>query len=260
MEKPIPTNDLLAPLPGTPLTPEIVEGELRIKDIDLAARLEFARPRKIRDMIRRYMTDLERMGTCPAVGRVVNGGDAVEFFLNKRQAIFITAKSETAKATETTIEIIERFDAYERGAAPATVDPMAMLNDPAAMRGLLLSYTEKVLALQAANAALVPKADALDRIANADGSFSLQEAAKALQVRPKDLNTFLAGNGWIYRRVGSGKWLGYSSRTNSGDLRHVVTTKTQADGEERAFEQVKVTAQGLAKLAKLMPNRLAIAA
>ena len=38
-------------------------------------------------------------------------------------------------------------------------DPMKALNDPAAMRALLLTYSEKVLELQ-------PKADGFDRIAN----------------------------------------------------------------------------------------------
>lgn len=104
-----------------------------------------------------------------------------------------------------------------------------------------------------------PKAEALDRIASADGSLSVTEAAKALQMRPKDLFAFLNQNGWIYRRAGSGTWLGYQSRTNGGDLHHVVTTVLQADGTERVCEQVKVTPRGLAKLAKLTPNRMAAA-
>jgi hypothetical protein len=39
----------------------------------------------------------------------------MEYYLNRKQAIFITAKSDTVVATDITIEIIERFDAYERG-------------------------------------------------------------------------------------------------------------------------------------------------
>ena len=45
------------------------------------------------------------------------GRPGSEFFLNRRQAIFITAKSATPAATDITIEIIHRFDAYERGEA-----------------------------------------------------------------------------------------------------------------------------------------------
>lgn len=239
------------------IDPITVDGELRIRDLDLAMRLGFDRPRKIRDLIKRYMPDLERMGPCPTVGRVINGGEATEFYLNRKQAIFITAKSETDEATDITIEIIERFDAYERG---AVMDPMKALNDPAAMRGLLLTYTEKVLALEATNAVLAPKADALDRISTvSDGALGLIESAKALQVRPKDLTSFLSAHGWIYRRAGSGTWLGYQSRTPM-DLEHKVTTMLRADGTEKIVEQVKITPRGLAKLAKLMPGRLSVAA
>jgi hypothetical protein len=45
------------------------------------------------------------------------GRPTIEYYLNRKQAIFITAKSETPIPTDTTIEIIERFDAYERGDA-----------------------------------------------------------------------------------------------------------------------------------------------
>lgn len=234
------------------LMPVPVEGELRILDIDLAKRLGFERPRKIRDMIKRYETDLLRMGTCPTVGRVINGGEALQFYLNRKQAIFITAKSETEMATDITIEIIERFDAYERGEAPAA---KPLTREQIMAQALLLAdQTMKEQAEQIA--ALAPKAEALDRIATADGALCVTEAAKVLQVRPKDLFGFLSTNGWIYRRHGSGTWLGYQTRTNAGDLAHTVSTVLQADGTERIFEQVKVTPQGLTKLAKLMPGRL----
>lgn len=112
---------------------------------------------------------------------------------------------------------------------------------------------------QKAQLALVqPKADALDRIAEADGSLNITEAAKALQVRPSDLFRWLSGNGWIYKRPGSANWLGYQARTQSLDLEHKVTTVTRPDGTDKVTEQVRVTAQGLTKLAKLMPGRMTV--
>ena len=105
-------------------------------------------------------------------------------------------------------------------------------------------------------AAMQPKVEALDRIATADGSLSLTEAAKALQVRPKGLIGYMLANGWIYRRAGSERLLGYQSHTSNGDLEHKVTTVLRPDGSEKVTEQVRVTAQGLTKLAKLMPGRL----
>lgn len=99
-----------------------------------------------------------------------------------------------------------------------------------------------------------PKAEALDRIATAsDGSLNCTEAAKALQTRPKDLFAYLQQHGWIYKRAGSTNWLGYQARVQAGDLEHKVTTVLRADGSEKITEQVRITAKGLAKLAKLMP-------
>jgi len=51
-------------------------------------------------------------------------------------------------------------------------------------------------------AAVLPKAEALDRIAT-DGSFSITAAAKALQVRPKDLFSYLPQHGLIDKRAGN---------------------------------------------------------
>lgn len=109
-------------------------------------------------------------------------------------------------------------------------------------------------------AVVQPKADAYDRIAGTDGSLNVTEAAKALQVNPKDLFDWLSNNGWIYKRRGSPNWLGYQSHTTNGDLEHKVTTVLRSDGSEKITEQVRVTPRGLAKLAKLMPGRMRMAA
>ena len=109
------------------INPQVHDGELRILDTDLAARLCFAKPVKIRDLIKRHRSNLKQLGPLPTVGRVINGGQATEYYLNKKQAIFLTTKSETAEATAITIEIIERFEAYERG----DVKPVVRLRKPA---------------------------------------------------------------------------------------------------------------------------------
>ena len=147
---------------------------------------------------------------------------------------------------EEVLPSIRRDGGYMIAAPDETPEALALR----AMRVLQATVDRQKAQLAVAT----PKAEALDRIATADGALSLIEAAKALQVRPKDFMSFLSAHGWTYRRAGSGTWLGYQSRTNSGDLTHKVTTIHQPDGD-RVVEQVKVTPQGLAKLAKLMPNR-----
>lgn len=242
------------PVASTELTLIAHEGEPRIRDVDLGARLGFARVSDIRKLIERHRENLNKISVLATVAQSPAGGGrpSVSYFLNKKQAIFITAKSETPAATDITIEIIEKFDAYERGLisrAPQP-DPIALLNDPATMRGLLLTYSEKVLALQGEVAALEPKAAALDRMAESDGSFSLQVSAKLLSVSPKWLLGFMAEHGWIFRRPVTQEWTAYQSRVNSKHLEQRRTTIIQSNGRERTVSQCLVLPRGLALLAE----------
>lgn len=75
------------------------------------------------------------------------------------------------------------FIECERRAKNA-VDPVAMLNNPAAMRGLLLTYSEKVIELEGRIEADKPKTQFYDQFMNADGLYGLQNAARAINCRP----------------------------------------------------------------------------
>lgn len=144
------------------------------------------------------------------------------------------------------------IECERRAKAATTTDPMVALNDPTALRGLLLTYSEKVLALEAANAELAPKASALDRLSTADGSLCITDAAKAIQVQPKALFSYLRQHNWIYKRPGGKSYLGYQARVVSGLLEHKVTTVLRGDGSEKVVEQVLITPRGLTKLALLL--------
>lgn len=106
--------------------------------------------------------------------------------------------------------------------------------------------------------AAMPKALALDRIAQAQGSLNITDAAKALQMPPKQLFEWLQKHEWIYRRDGRhGRWIGYQKRVTSGDLEHKVSVLPQDEGPDRITEQVRITPQGLTKLAKLIQRAAA---
>lgn len=152
-------------------------------------------------------------------------------------------------------KIIDRWEQLERQVQ--AVDPMKALNDPAAMRNLLLTYSEKVLDLESRNAELSPKAEALDRIATADGSLCVTDAAKTLQVRPKTLFEFLRSHGWIYSRPGTSD-VAYQGKLASGLLEHKTTTIHRSDGSEKVTTQVRVTPKGLTRLATLIQPVAAI--
>lgn len=130
--------------------------------------------------------------------------------------------------------------------------PKMDLNDPEFLRGTLLTYTEKVIALEHKVEEMQPDVEALERIAKADGSMCITNAAKHLQVQPKLLFKHLSENQWIYRRTGGKNWLAYQNRIQSGLLEHKVTTVERSDGSEKVVEQCLVTAKGIAKIAKML--------
>lgn len=129
------------------------------------------------------------------------------------------------------------------------MDPMKALADPDALRGLLLTYTEKVIALEAKVAEQAPKVQAMLRLEGADGSLCITNAAKALSVRPKDLFSHLQSSKWIYKRPGTSVWVGYQDKIQAGLIEMSEYLQTKPDGTEVVRVQAKITAKGLAKLA-----------
>ncbi|MGY0790972.1 phage antirepressor KilAC domain-containing protein [Azospirillum argentinense] len=171
-------------------------------------------------------------------------------------SLILTSRKPAAKRFKkwVTAEVLPTIRKTGGYGTVATADPMAMLNDPSAMRGLLLTYTEKVIALEAVVKEQAPAVAALDRIAKSDGSLCLTDAAKDLQVRPKDLFAFARRNGWIYSRPGKAGDIAYQDKIQAGYLEHKVAVVTRADGSEKTTEQVRVTPKGLAKLAMVVPG------
>ncbi|MCW2484860.1 phage antirepressor KilAC domain-containing protein [Candidatus Symbiopectobacterium sp. NZEC127] len=151
------------------------------------------------------------------------------------------------------LQVNQTFIDYRTGKLTPTIDPMQVLSDPAAMRGLLLTYTEKVIALEGTVETLTPKAEALDRIATkSEGSMCITDAAKHLQLQPKKAFQVLSQNHWIYKRAGGKSWLGYQEKIQRGLLEHKVTTVSRSDGSEKMVEQVLITAKGLTQLSEIL--------
>lgn len=147
--------------------------------------------------------------------------------------------------------VIKRWYDLETGKAKPSIDPMVALNDPAFLRDALISYTEKVMHLEHQVEEMKPDVDALTRIAKAEGSLCVTDAAKQLQVKPKSLFDLMSHSKWIYRRLGTA-WIAYQDKIQQGLLEHKVTVVKSSTGEDKQVSQVRVTAKGLSKLAKLL--------
>nr|WP_047170072.1 phage antirepressor [Sphingomonas sp. Y57] len=123
------------------------------------------------------------------------------------------------------------------------------LSDPAVLHTLLLEHTGRALAADQRVAQLQPKADALDRLTDADGALCITDAAKALGVMPRRLFQWLERNSWIYRRAGGSHWVGYQARISAGLVEHKVNRIDRGDQPAKFVEQVLITPKGIAKLA-----------
>lgn len=120
-----------------------VNGEPRIRDIDLGVRLGFADPRMVRKLIKSHRENLNKISQVYAVEhRPENGGRVFdEFYLDQKQAIFICMKSETAKAVEVQMEVVHVYDAYLKGERASTAVVPQLSPDPI-INALMFSLQE----------------------------------------------------------------------------------------------------------------------
>ncbi|MFB9087123.1 phage antirepressor KilAC domain-containing protein [Erwinia tracheiphila] len=147
------------------------------------------------------------------------------------------------------LQVNQTFIDFRSGKLPpVTFDMADALNDPAFLRGTLLTYTEKVIALEHQVEEMKPHVEALERIAKSDGSVCITDVAKTLQIQPKKLFNWMQCNEWIYKRAGGKHWLGYQTKIKQQLLEHKVTVVAISDGTEKMIEQVLVTPKGLSKL------------
>lgn len=201
------------------------------------------------DNVKRTIESLAERGaiTLPQSEEVSNDGPGPKtiavYRVGKRDSYVIVAQL----SPEFTARLVDRWQELEEAAR----NPIAAMSRVELLK-LALDSEEQRQALQLQVGALAPKAEALDRIADADGLMPPMNAAKALQVQPKRLFDYLRTHNWTYRRAGSRSDVAYQDKIAAGYLTHKVHIARRDDGSEKVCEQVMVTPKGLTKLAQVL--------
>jgi phage antirepressor YoqD-like protein len=198
------------------------------------------------DVLRDIRTILEALGDDADLRHLVEDKDSrgytKEFHLPKDLTLTLVA----GYNIQLRHRIVKRLEELEQRSAP---NPAILSR----MQLIQIAYDAEKEAQQE-RAARIEVESKLDRIATADGSLCVTDAAKALQVRPKDLFSKLQADHWIYRRTGGKGYLGYQAKVQSGLVEHKVDTVVRPDGSEAIREQVRITPKGLARLAGEVGN------
>lgn len=198
--------------------------------------------RDIRNMLKTLGLDQLKFESVYLAG---NGEQRRCFNLPKRETLILVS----GYNVQMRARIIDRWQELEQQAQ----QPAMALNDPAFLRTTLLAYTERVIELESTVSKQLPKVKALDRIATAQGSLSIRDAAKVLQVRPIDLSRYLQTHRWIFRQ--GHEWRAYQFRISSGLVEHKEVT-IWSNPVDKIVVQVRVTPKGLARLAEDFETQL----
>ncbi|WP_375640503.1 MULTISPECIES: antA/AntB antirepressor family protein [unclassified Bartonella] len=128
------------------------------------------------------------------------------------------------------------------------VTPQVDYSKPEALLGVLNHLQSQIEQKDHVIAKLEPKAKALDGLKRSDGLFGLIEAAKMLEVRPKDLTDYLRKHDWVYRRAPGAPLLPYQDKIKKGFMDCPAITIQRPDGTEKVLPSTKITSRGLACL------------
>ncbi|WP_455474745.1 antA/AntB antirepressor family protein [Bartonella sp. B30(2025)] len=144
-------------------------------------------------------------------------------------------------------EARQYFIECERRAKQMSI-PQIDYSDPRTILGVITHMQEELQNKDALIEQQTPKVIAYDHLTRSDGLFGLTEAAKVLEVRPKDLIDYLRGNDWVYRRAPGSPLLPYQDKIKKGLMDCPTITIQRSDGTEKVLPSTKITTKGLACL------------
>jgi phage antirepressor YoqD-like protein len=140
---------------------------------------------------------------------------------------------------------------------PHNLDPDVMLDALINVQQLRKQEKAKLLELQEEKAKLevrleaqTPVVNAIMRLAASEGSVCIQQAAKALKMRPTDLTEHMLNSGWLYMRPPSTRKIAYQSKIKQKWMVCHQDTKSLSGGRELFYVQYKITGLGLLRLSR----------
>jgi anti-repressor protein len=167
-------------------------------------------------------------------------------------AVGLDAAKHIAMAERT--EVGRRVRAYFIAAEKRSRDPLAALSDPNALRGLLLGYAEKVIALETKVAETAPKADVYDRIVATGDTVLFREAAKLIRAatgaNENEVRGLMLARRWVQRLGGA------LAPASYGETHGYVTTRDREyvgnDGARHVRPELRVTQRGVARAIEVL--------
>ncbi|GAA4666390.1 antA/AntB antirepressor family protein [Bartonella pachyuromydis] len=171
------------------------------------------------------------------------GGKMKEYYLTLDMAKHLSMIERNDKGHEARQYFIECERLLKKVATPQ-ID----YSTPQALLGVLNHLQSQIEQKDHVIAELTPKAKALEGLKRSDGLFGLIEAAKMLEVRPKDLTDYLRKHDWVYRRAPGAPLLPYQDKIKKGFMDCPAITIQRRDETEKVLPSTKITSRGLACL------------
>ncbi|WP_375689407.1 antA/AntB antirepressor family protein [Bartonella sp. AP57NXGY] len=176
------------------------------------------------------------------------GHNRKDYHLTLSVAKELSMLENNKKGREARLYFIECERRLKQVVTPQIAAPQVDYSKPEALLGVLNHLQSQIEQKDNTIAELTPKAEALEGLKRSDGLFGLIEAAKMLEVRPKDLTDYLRKNDWVYRRAPGAPLLPYQDKIKKGFMDCPAITIQRPDGTEKVLPSTKITSRGLACL------------
>lgn len=183
--------------------------------------------------------------------REATGGRPIEVYdlIERDTHLVVSGYSDEHRA-----RVIDRWQELEDQASRQFAVPSTL---PEALR-LAADQAEEnerligVIQLQA------PKVAAIKRLAAAHGAVCLTDAAKLLQVKPRQFVEWMVNRDWLYQRGNRKRLTAKQDRIDQGYMTHKFTElkANELTGETKAVPQPLVTPKGMARLAEMLQEAL----